>query len=131
MTIDHADYHAQCGSYVRISVEDLNGPFGHALEEIEHPASAVYPGVYVGACELAAGHPGQCEMYVEGRQPTATEKGGGYWIVWQRPPDSKTLPTKYAWVAQPDYCEVTSPYGWSCSRPAAHDGGHTFTAENC
>lgn len=59
------DFHAKCESYVRISIKDLNGKYGVYLDT-DHPDERSYPGVKVAACELAAGHQGECEMFVEG-----------------------------------------------------------------
>lgn len=126
----HADYHARCSSYVRITEQDLNGPFGWFLQEVKHPLTEVYPGVSVGECDLAAGHPGPCEMFVDslGQGELST----GHWIVWQRPTHRAAatrydLAEEYQWVRSRKFCDARSPYNWLCGRPAGHDGGHAFT----
>jgi len=60
------DYHERCGSLVRTSLNDLNGPVTYVPTEQEHPATAAYPNVNVGSCELAAGHAARREMFVDG-----------------------------------------------------------------
>ncbi|WP_143082445.1 hypothetical protein [Nonomuraea wenchangensis] len=124
----HGDFHAGCGSHVRISVRDLAGPHGLALSEIEHPATRKYPGIAVGSCDLAAGHRGLCEMYVETDQ---TEQGSiGHWIRWETVTYREPLPVPYEWVQSPDFCETKSAHGWWCSRPGGHEAGHSFRTED-
>ncbi|TQM06122.1 hypothetical protein FB558_6366 [Pseudonocardia kunmingensis] len=48
--MDDANFHLGCDSAVRISPEDLTGPFGYLFEWADHPD---YPQVKVGSCELA------------------------------------------------------------------------------
>jgi hypothetical protein len=57
-----ADYHLGCDSLVRITPEDIKGPFGYVFEWSKHPS---YPEVPVASCELAADHMGRCEMFVD------------------------------------------------------------------
>ncbi|ONI81314.1 hypothetical protein ALI144C_22635 [Actinosynnema sp. ALI-1.44] len=77
------DYHAGCGSYVRLSAKDFQHPAAAiwAFEDMDHPATLKYPGVKVESCELAAGHEGLCEVFVDipmhGDQMT-------YWLQWQK-----------------------------------------------
>lgn len=123
----NADFHAGCGSYVRISERDRSGPLGYAFD-IEHPASLKYPGVVVGSCERAAGHAGRCEMYV-----TSNEGGTlGHWIRWEKPEakSSVPLPLVYEWAHSDVFCEEKSANGWWCSRPGGHDPGHVFRTED-
>lgn len=120
------DYHAQCDSLVRLSREDLTGPMGYVweFEENFHPASAVYPGVKVEDCERAAGHPGQCEAFIDTTGIQYGEISRSHWLRWDRHPN---LAEHYAWLTSTDGCDATSPHGYHCVRPADHDEGHVYT----
>ena len=121
------DFHAQCESYVQISITDLNGRFGVYLD-VEHPNQRRYPGVKVAACQLAAGHLGECEMFVEGEGDD--EQYRGHWLAWHHRDKYDELQSTYRWAMHPDCCAEQSPTGWYCVRYADHGGGHAFTIES-
>lgn len=126
VTQPHADFHARCDSYVRISAADLAGPSGPFLSEITHPATARYPDTPVGWCELALFHQGRCEMSITADLETMS------WITWDRPPrGDRTLPTAYTWVIEPanEGCQHKSANGLWCGRPSGHEGGHCFIVQ--
>jgi hypothetical protein len=104
-TMSNLDIHQQCGSLVRISLKDLNGPFAATLTEIQHPATAAYPNVSVGRCYLADGHPGRCEMFVDG----TGDPYEAHWITWERPVHATHLPTDYDWLVRDEVCPGESP----------------------
>ena len=130
------DFHAQCESYVRISIKDLNGKFGVYLDA-DHPNQHRYPGVKVAACQLAAEHPGECEMFVEGE---CREQYQGYWLAWHHrskydelqnttpnaarpraPPDGNASATPTTLADTPSPLRTNSaPYG--PSGPPTHPG---------
>ncbi len=123
------DYHAQCQSHVRISIKDLNGRFGGELRLRTHPDTKKYPGVSVGTCQLAAGHPDRCEMFVDGTAGT-TGPYLGYWMTWEHRSRYDEMQTEYRLDTYPDCCQAQSPYGWHCVRYNNHPGGHAFTIED-
>jgi hypothetical protein len=122
------DFHAQCESYVRISIKDLNGKYGVYLDA-DHPDPGRYPGVKVAACELAAGHLGECEMFVEGEGGVG-EPYEGHWLAWHYRSKFDELQSVYRWTVHSACCPAQSPAGWHCNRYANHAGGHAFIIEN-
>lgn|GEM_PF-2813401 len=123
------DFHARCESYVRISIKDLNGKYGVYLDT-DHPDQHNYPGVKVAACELAAGHPGECEMFVEGDGGHNGEPYQGHWLAWHHRSKYDELQSTYRWTSHSECCQVQSPTGWHCNRYAKHRGGHAFIVED-
>jgi hypothetical protein len=118
-----ADFHLGCDSIVRVSPEDLTGPFGYLFEWGDH---LDYPQVKVGTCELAAEHTGRCEMFVE----AGTDDTLQYWLTWQRIERSNRLCTTYDWLTASALCNAESPNEHRCTRPVDHRGGHSFTAHS-
>jgi hypothetical protein len=121
--MDDADYHLGCDSVVRISPGDLTGPFSYLFEWADHPD---YPQVKVGTCELAADHPGRCEMFIDARDRAGDTRL--YWLTWLGAGRSNRLCTDYDWLNAPAACDIESPNGYRCARPYGHHGGHSFTA---
>ena len=118
-----SDYHLGCDSVVRIVPDDLTGPFSYLFEWSDHPD---YARVKVGSCELAAEHPGRCEMFVDASTHTGQAKR--YWLTWQRADRSNRLCTSNEWLTADACCDVESSNDYRCARPAGHRGGHSFTA---
>lgn len=122
------DFHAKCESYVRASIKDLNGKYGYLLDT-DHPNQHIYPGVKVAACDLAADHPGECEMFVDGEGGINGEPYQGLWLTWYHRSKYDELQSTYRWTSHPECCPAQSPTGWHCNRYANHHGGHAFTVE--
>lgn len=122
------DFHVKCESYVRISIKDLNSK--HAYLFGDHPEQRRYPGVKVASCDLAAGHPGKCETFVDGEGGSNGEPYKGHWLTWHHRSKYDELQTRYRWTSHPECCLAQSPTGWYCSRYAKHRGGHAFNIED-
>lgn len=122
------DFHAQCNSYVRISIKDLNGKYGVYLDH-QHPKQLRYPNVSVGVCELVAGHAGRCEMFVEG-EGGSSQPYRGHWLSWERRSEHDELQDTYRWDTYGASCLAQSPHGWYCNRYDGHAGGHAFNIED-
>lgn len=88
-----------------------------------------YPGVKIAACQLAADHPGECEMFVDGEGGINGEPYQGLWLTWYHRSPYDELQSSYRWIRRPDCCPVKSPTGWHCNRYANHLGGHAFNVE--
>lgn len=118
------DFNPQCEAFVQISLKDVNGRFSYVWAD--HPASAMHPDVKVGSCDLAGGHDGRCEMFVDGEGSPSRS----HWIAWQTPQHLADLATTYEWITRPgsQCCQVQNPAGYHCTRHADHTGGHAFIA---
>lgn len=117
-----SDYHLGCDSLVRITPEDLTGPFSYLFEWADHPDVLQ---VKVGSCELAAEHGGPCEMYVDAS--THTGESRRYWLTWHgagrrtaSAPDTSGSPTTPAATSR---ARTTT----GVHDPVGHRGGHSFT----
>lgn len=86
---------------------------------MEHPATLEYPGVKVESCDLAAGHEGLCEVFVN-----STMNGDQltYWLQWQK---AEELAESHEWISGAG-CPAVSANGWHCTRRTGHDEGHVF-----
>jgi hypothetical protein len=117
-----SDYHSGCDSLVRITPEDLTGPFNYLFEWADHPD---VPEAKVGSCELAAEHAGPCEMFVDASAHTGDTKR--YWLNWHGTGRSNRVCTSYEWITANSCCDVESANSLRCTRPVSHRGGHSFT----
>ncbi|MGI5186502.1 hypothetical protein ACQEVZ_60750 [Dactylosporangium sp. CA-152071] len=127
-SVPDVDFNPRCESKARLSVKDLNGPFAYAVEE--HEDTERYPGVKVAVCDLAAGHAGNCEAFVDGTGAMNGEPYEGHWMTWQKPATSNELQRDYEWIVRPEGCQEVSPSlpEQGCNRYADHAGGHAFHA---
>jgi hypothetical protein len=96
---------------VRITPDDLIGPFSYLFEWADHPN---VPQVKVGSCDPAAEHTGLCEMIVDASaHPGETKR---YWLTWQGVSRSNRLCTAYEWLIAPGRCHVESANDYRCTR---------------
>jgi hypothetical protein len=120
-----ADYHARCGSWVRLEEPELTEC---AAIVTTHPVSSVHKGECYVCCDLAVDHHGLCEAFVD----TFNRDGSpiSLWLRWEHAPARSAPQTRHQRVEsrEPD-CQARSANGWYCTRPADHDPGHVFVVD--